>query len=154
MFTNPIQLLLLSWLFIIPVKETGEVVAVKDGDTIEVLLNGKAQRIRLGHIDCPEKNQPFGAKAKSYTATKCFGQTVTVLHTRQYDRNKRLIAEIILGNGDTLNRELVKAGLAWHYKKYSTDTVYTGQEQAARAAKKGLWADHAPVAPWQWRKRR
>lgn len=154
MFTNPIQLLLLSWLFIIPVKETGEVVAVKDGDTIEVLLNGKAQRIRLGHIDCPEKNQPFGAKAKSYTATKCFGQTVTVLHTRQYDRNKRLIAEIILGNGDTLNRELVKAGLAWHYKKYSTDTVYAGQEQAARAAKKGLWADHAPVAPWQWRKRR
>lgn len=154
MFTNPIQLLLLSWLFIIPVKETGEVVAVKDGDTIEVLLNGKAQRIRLGHIDCPEKNQPFGAKAKSYTATKCFGQTVTVLHTRQYDRNKRLIAEIILGNGDTLNRELVKAGLAWHYKKYSTDTVYAGQEQAARAAKKGLWADQAPVAPWQWRKRR
>lgn len=154
MFTNPIQLLLLSWIFIIPVKETGKVVAVKDGDTIEVLLNGKAQRIRLGHIDCPEKNQPFGAKAKSYTATKCFGQTVTVLHTRQYDRNKRLIAEIILGNGDTLNRELVKAGLAWHYKKYSTDTVYAGQEQAARAAKKGLWADHAPVAPWQWRKRR
>jgi endonuclease YncB( thermonuclease family) len=154
MFTNPIQLLLLSWLFIIQVKETGKVVAVKDGDTIEVLLNGKAQRIRLGHIDCPEKNQPFGAKAKSYTATKCFGQTVTVLHTRQYDRNKRLIAEIILGNGDTLNRELVKAGLAWHYKKYSTDTVYAGQEQAARAAKKGLWADHAPVAPWQWRKRR
>lgn len=154
MFIHPFHLILFTWLFLIPVKETGKVVAVKDGDTVEVLLNGKAQRIRLEHIDCPEKNQPYGAKAKSFTSANCFGQTVTVLHTRHYDRNKRLIAEIILGNGDTLNRELVKAGLAWHYKKYSTDEVYAVLELAARAAKKGLWTDQAPVAPWQWRSKR
>jgi micrococcal nuclease len=33
---------------------TGEVVGVLDGDTIEVLHNGKAQRVRLCGIDCPE----------------------------------------------------------------------------------------------------
>lgn len=154
MLTYLLKLILLTWLYLFPVKETGKVVTVKDGDTIDVLLNGKAQRIRLGHIDCPEKNQPYGAKAKSFTSANCFGQTVTILHTRQYDRNKRLIAEIILANGDTLNRELVKAGLAWHYKKYSTDTVYARWEQTARSAKKGLWSEPAPVAPWQWRSRR
>ena len=153
MSSQSFQWLLLLPLFLLPIKETGKVIAVKDGDTIDVLLNGKTQRIRLGHIDCPEKNQPFGAKAKSYTSAKCFGQTVTILHTRQYDRNKRLIAEIILTTGDTLNRELVKAGLAWHYKQYSDDTTYNMLERSARFAKKGLWSEKEPVAPWLWRKK-
>ncbi len=154
MLNYPIQLLLFTWLFLLPIKETGKVIAVKDGDTIDVLLNGKAQRIRLGHIDCPEKNQPYGAKAKSYTSANSFGKTVTVLHTRQYDRNKRLIAEILFTNGDTLNRELVKAGLAWHYKKYSADSTYSLLENRARVTRKGLWIEKEPVAPWLWRNRK
>lgn len=154
MLTYPIQLLFFSWLFLFPVKETGKVIAVKDGDTIEVLLNGKVQRVRFGHIDCPEKNQPFGTKAKVYTSDKCFGKAITLLHFGQYDRNKRLIAEVILLNGDTLNRELVKAGLAWHYKKYSADSMYSLLENKARLTKKGLWVEKEPVAPWLWRNRK
>ena len=141
------------WLLVQPITETAKVISIKDGDTIEVLLNGKPQRIRLAHIDCPEKNQPFGTKAKSFTSASCFGQLVTLSHTRQYDRNKRLIAEVILPNRDTLNRELVKAGLAWHYKKYSTDSAYSLLEKEARLAKKGLWVEREAVAPWLWRKR-
>ncbi len=142
------------WLLNQPVSQTANVISIKDGDTIEVLLNGKAQRIRLGHIDCPEKNQPFGTKAKQFTSAKCFGQLITLSHTRQYDRNKRLIADVILSNGDTLNRELAKAGLAWHYKKYSADSSYSLLENRARMAKRGLWVEKEPVAPWLWRKRK
>ena len=152
MLTYLIQLLLFTWLFLIPVKETGKVIAIKDGDTIEVLLNGKAQRVRFAHVDCPEKNQPYGTQAKAFTSEKCFGKLVTLLHTGEYDRNKRLIAEVLLLNGDTLNRELVKAGLAWHYKKYSADSTYSLLENRARMAKKGLWVEKEPVAPWLWRK--
>ncbi len=141
------------WLVILPLTETVKVISIKDGDTIEVLLNGKAQRIRLAHIDCPEKNQPFGTKAKLFTSTKCYGKMVTLMHNRQYDRNKRLIAEVLLPNGDTLNRELMRAGLAWHYKKYSADAVYSFLEQEARNAKKGLWGEKGAVAPWNWRSR-
>jgi endonuclease YncB( thermonuclease family) len=43
---------------------TGPVVSVLDGDTIEVLHNGNAKRIRLNAIDCPEKGQAFGKRAK------------------------------------------------------------------------------------------
>ena len=153
MLTYLIQLLLFTWLFLIPVKETGKVIAIKDGDTIEVLLNGKAQRVRFAHVDCPEKNQPYGTQAKAFTSEKCFGKLVTLLHTGEYDRNKRLIAEVIIPNGDTLNRELVKAGLAWHYKKYSADSTYSLLEKRARMAKKGLWVEKEPLAPWLWRKR-
>ena len=43
---------------------TGLVVSVLDGDTIEVLHNRHAERIRLSGIDCPEKGQAFGKRAK------------------------------------------------------------------------------------------
>ena len=44
---------------------TGKVVGVTDGDTITVLAEGNKQhRVRLQHIDCPERHQPFWAKAK------------------------------------------------------------------------------------------
>lgn len=43
---------------------TGPVVSVLDGDTIEVLHNNRAERIRLNGIDCPEKGQAYGKRAK------------------------------------------------------------------------------------------
>lgn len=135
------------------ITESGKVVAVKDGDTIEVMLNGKAQRVRLAHIDCPEKNQPYGTKARQFTSDACFGQIVSLVHNKEYDRNKRLIAEVITAAGKNLNKELVKAGLAWHFKKYSTDSIYANLESAARKTKNGLWNDPYPVAPWNWRRR-
>ena len=46
------------------VRPTGPVVSVLDGDTIEVLHNHHAERIRLSGIDCPEKGQAYGNRAK------------------------------------------------------------------------------------------
>ncbi|HJS83439.1 MAG TPA: thermonuclease family protein [Nitrososphaera sp.] len=57
---------------------TGEVASVLDGDTIEVLHNGKAQRDRLFGIDCPEKGQPFGNNAKQATSELVFAQNVAL----------------------------------------------------------------------------
>jgi endonuclease YncB( thermonuclease family) len=131
--------------------DQGKVVAVKDGDTIEILANGKTITIRFAHIDCPEKKQPFGTKAKSFTSEHCFGQTVKVIHKNEYDRYKRLIAEIINEKGENVNQELVKAGLAWHFKKYSADTLYENLEIQARLQKTGVWSEDKPIAPWDWR---
>lgn len=39
-----------------------------NGDTIEVLHNGKAQSIRLHGIDCPEQGQPYGNTARQATS--------------------------------------------------------------------------------------
>ncbi len=46
---------------------TSRVVGVSDGDTITVLSKGKPVRIRLHGIDCPEKRQAFGKRAKQFT---------------------------------------------------------------------------------------
>jgi endonuclease YncB( thermonuclease family) len=133
---------------------TGKVIAVKDGDTIKMLYDGKPLTIRFAHIDCPEikKGQPFGQAAKKFTSDLCFGQNVTVITEGKYDRYKRLIAVIINEKGENVNKELVKAGLAWHFKKYSSDTSYDKLELTARERKIGLWADDNPTPPWDWRK--
>jgi micrococcal nuclease len=135
------------------IEITGKVISVKDGDTIKILYNGKALTIRLAHVDCPEKKQPFGAAAKKFTSSKCYGQTVTVQHENKYDRNKRLIGVVINAKGENINTALVKTGLAWHFKKYSTQKEYAALENTARQNKTGLWADKNPVAPWEWRNR-
>ena len=129
---------------------TGKVVGVIDGDTIDVLHNGQSERIRLNGIDCPEKGQAFGKKAKQFTSEMVFGKDVTVQSYR-LDRYGRTIADILLADATNLNRELVKAGLAWRYVKYSKDEMLSQLEADARDAKRGLWVDTDPMPPWEYR---
>src|SRR5438445_4516950 len=63
---------------------SGRVVGLTDGDTIKVLHNGRAERIRLNGIDFQEKGQQFGTKAKQFTSEMVFGKTVTV-HVKNTD---------------------------------------------------------------------
>lgn len=60
---------------------TGQVVSVIDGDTIEVPHNQNPERIRLSGIDCPEKGQTYGKRAKQATSDLVFGKDVTIGHT-------------------------------------------------------------------------
>lgn len=136
---------------IAPQSFSGKVVSVKDGDTIEVLYDGKAVRIRLAHIDCPEKGQPFGNNAKQFASDQCFAMVVRVEQTDDPDRYGRLIAEVFQDDR-CLNKELVKAGLAWHFLKYSSDAEYARLEREARSGQTGLWSDPRRIAPWDWRK--
>jgi endonuclease YncB( thermonuclease family) len=146
--------LLLSFYLVSPVLAdfTGRVVGVSDGETIKVMHNGRAEKIQLYGIDCPEKAQPFGSKAKQFTSEMVFGKVVRV-EVKDFDRYGRTVEDEILPNGRVLNRELVAAGLAWWYRQYSQDATLGQLEVDARAARRGLWADLAPVPPWCWRMR-
>ncbi len=125
-------------------------VGVSDGDTITVLHNGKGERIRLHGIDCPEKRQAFGNRAKQFTYNLVFAKTVSVQFVDR-DRYGRTVGVVLLPDGRSLNRELVKAGFAWWYRRYAPeDDTLKQLEQEARQAKRGLWADPHPVPPWQW----
>lgn len=134
-----------------PTSFSGKVVGVTDGDTINVMHDGKAEKIRLNGIDCPESHQDFGNKAKQFASGLVFGKVVTV-EVKDIDKYGRTVGEVLLSDGRSLNRELVKAGYAWWYKKYSNDNSLGGLEIEARNAKRGLWADPKPIAPWDFRK--
>jgi Staphylococcal nuclease homologue len=82
---------------------TGRVVGISDGDTISVLHGGRAEKIRLNGIDCPEKLQAFGQRAKQFTSKLVFGKEVTV-NTFGHCKYRRTIGEVILPDGRMLNR--------------------------------------------------
>ena len=127
------------------------VVGVSDGDTITVRC-GEAQplRVRLAGIDCPEKRQAFGKKAKARTAELAMKQDVDLKDLGK-DRYGRTLGEIKLPDGRMLNHLLVAEGLAWHYTKYSKDATLARLEDAAKKGRLGLWAEKATVAPWTFR---
>jgi micrococcal nuclease len=135
----------------IPNTFQGLVIGVKDGDTIEVYYNGEAQTVRLLGVDCPEKKQAFGTRAKLFTSAMCFGKTVTVESNSKLDRYQRILGTVFV-DSKNLNAELVKAGMAWHYKHYSNDKNLSDLEEEAKQSKAGLWVDEEPIAPWEYRK--
>ena len=57
---------------------TGKVVGVTDGDTITVLHDGVGEKIRLAGIDCPERGQAYGTRAKQFLSALVFRKTVRV----------------------------------------------------------------------------
>lgn len=129
----------------------GKVVRISDGDTIGVLYGGKEVRVRLWGIDAPESGQPYGRAAKKLASELCFGQTVTV-DVRDTDRYGRAVALVRLADGRILNHELVAHGLAWWFRRYAPgNETLERLERGARASRRGLWADDAPVAPWEYR---
>lgn len=131
---------------------TGTVVAVKDGDTIVVLLPDNTQKIlRLAEVDCPESGQPFGKIAKQFTSSQVFGKEVD-FWTTDTDRYGRTIAKVFYGDGQYLSAEIIRAGFGWWYYWYSTDKRLQELERKARAEGVGLWQDPKAVAPWDWRK--
>lgn len=126
------------------------VVGVTDGDTIIVLRDLATVKVRLNGIDCPERAQPFGSRAKLFTSETAFGRTVTV-KPKSRDRYGRIVADVLLPDGRVLNRELVAAGLAWHYTRYSKDPELVRLERQARETRVGIWSDGRAVAPWEHR---
>jgi endonuclease YncB( thermonuclease family) len=135
----------------------GRVVGVADGDTITVLDSTRTQhRIRLQGIDAPEGRQAFGNVSKRALSDMVHGKDVVIEYHNQ-DRYGRILGIVLIGGRD-VNLEMVRAGMAWHYKQYQRDQTpanriaYAQAEIDARAAGKGLWRDANPTAPWDFRR--
>lgn len=128
----------------------GTVTGITDGDTVTLLWHNQTYRIRLNGIDCPERGQAYWKAAKEFIAHLIFSKSVSV-HVVDIDRYGRYVGDIYLGNL-YINAEIVRAGYAWHYKKYSDDSELARCEIEARKKRKGLWQDAHPIPPWEFRR--
>ena len=135
----------------------GKVVGISDGDTIKVLDSNKTEhKIRLMGIDAPEKKQDYGNESKKALSNYIYQKEVTVEYKKQ-DRYKRKVGKIILGNQD-ICLQMIKDGMAWHYKDYEKEQsktdrdLYSQAELKARQAKIGLWQDSKAIEPSYFRK--
>lgn len=125
---------------------------VVDGDTLD--LGGV--RVRLYGIDAPESSQTCtdargqtyrcGAEAANRLAA-FLGQRTVSCEVHDTDRYGRKVAVCSVG-GQSVNEWLVGNGLAVAYVEYSRE--YVAAEQAARAAKMGIWAGTFQM-PWEFR---
>lgn len=136
----------------------GKVVGIVDGDTIDVLDSDRnTHRVRLAGIDAPERRQAFGARSTQNLAALVRGSAVRV-EWYKLDDWQRLVGKV-LKNDQDICLEQVRAGFAWHFKRYEDEQseedrrIYDAAEKDARSAKKGLWKDLIPVEPWLYRNR-
>jgi micrococcal nuclease len=128
-----------------------KVIGIVDGDTYDVLKNNETIRIRVNAIDAPEKGMPFYRVSKEYLSSLCFGKFVK-LDIVKKDQHDRFVARAILPDGIDIPTEMIKAGMAWHFKEFSSDETLSELENTARQNKIGLWKDGHPIEPWKIRK--
>ena len=130
---------------------TGRVTRVADGDTLTILDAANAQhKIRFHGIDAPEKSQAFGQKSKLHLSSLVFGKDVRVKY-KSRDKYGRILGTIYV-DGLDINLEMLRAGLAWHYKRFDSTPAYAAAEMEARQNRLGLWQDKNPINPYDFRK--
>lgn len=145
----------------------GTVVGLADGDTITVLdASKKTHKVRLVGIDAPERRQPFGTRSREHLSELVFQREVEV-HWSKKDRYQRILGKVMVADPACTERRCplidvnlrqIEAGLAWWYRRYAHEqapkdrTRYEEAERLSREAKRGLWAEADPVAPWSWRR--
>ena len=95
-----------------------KVVGISDGDTFTGLNRDNLQlKFRIHGIDAPEKKQAFETKAREHLGSLIFKQNVTV-DVNDRDRWGRYIARVATEDGKDVGKEMIQAGLAWHYKHF------------------------------------
>lgn len=136
---------------------------VIDGDTYEGRLDNGGNPgvnpwmlqltkivVRISGIDAPERGQWYGDVATLHLQWLISGKAVG-LKLKQKDSYGRWIATVYL-NGADISEEMLKEGLAWHYKEHDSNPRYAQLEAEAKQAGLGLWSDDQAVPPWEWRR--
>lgn len=128
----------------------GKVIKIADGDTFTLIFdNGFDVRVRLNGIDSPEKKQAFSKRAKQTLSDLIYDKEVKVYYESK-DRYGRVLGDVFIDDLN-INQEMVRRGMAWHFKRYSDDETLVQLEIEARKNKTGLWADPNAVAPWEFK---
>lgn len=139
----------LSWLKKYPLVKVDK---INDGDTFEVILDGKMERIRLLGINTPEIEGP-------YRHQECFGPEASQRGKRLLTNRKvylikdpsvpnrgkygRLLRYAVREDGLFYNAEMVWEGYAFEYsprgQHFNYEDFFKKLQSQARQAKRGLW---------------
>lgn len=128
------------------------VIRITDGDTFTGLTRDNIEiRFRIHGIDAPERKQAFSSKSQQKLSELIYGKHVGIkVHTKQ-DRYGRPVVYVYTKEGLDVGAEMIKSGMAWHFKKYDNSKYYSQLEDKARSNKIGLWFDDSPIPPWSFR---
>ena len=127
---------------------TGTCKRVLDGDTL-LLTNGTT--VQIWGIDAPEKGQDYADKARAQLEKLTKGRKLTI-EVKDTDQYGRVVGKVKAGNRDVAH-SMVRTGMAWHDEYNAPDAEGLNKSMyGARKKRRGLWADAAPVRPYDFRK--
>ncbi|MDH2917002.1 MAG: thermonuclease family protein [Gallionella sp.] len=127
-----------------------KVIMVMDGDTVMVLKGKQKIKVRMVHIDAPEKDQAFGKQSRE-SLQEMVGKKTVRIDSQAVDQYGRVIGMISV-DGVNVNQEQIKRGMAWENTHFHSDKRYLAMQAEAQQSRHGLWAQTDPEAPWSWRK--
>lgn len=124
-----------------------QVSKVVDWDTINIILNGKKQSVRLIWVDAPESNttrygyeECFGDEANYFLTSLLWNQKVSLLYDEtqwKYDKYDRLLAYIIL-NGQNVNKMIIERWYGFEYT-YNEPYIFQTEFKSAEKQAKENW---------------
>lgn len=127
-----------------------KVIGIIDGDTYDILKNNTSERIRIDGIDAPEKGMPFYKVSKKHLSNLIFSKFITIEFIEK-DKYGRWVGRGFIDKLD-ISAEMIRAGMAWHFKKYSDSEILSDLEIEAKNRKLGIWSNPNPLTPWEVRK--
>jgi endonuclease YncB( thermonuclease family) len=134
---------------------SGQVVRVFDGDSFVMRMRDATElEVRLFGIDAPERNQPWSRRSREALHRLVRGHRLHLepVTTDPYGRTVAVVRRV--SDGLDVNREMIRQGDAWVYRRYTDDAELIRLEEEARSAARGLWSlpNNERVPPWQWRR--
>jgi len=120
-----------------------KVTAVIDGDTADIIINGKTERLRFSGINTPEKGECYYLEAKNKLKELILNKEIYIQQDITDRGNYGRLLRYIYLDDLLINEHLVEEGYAKVYDKYKNDTSKYYQlkrvEAEAIRLNKGLW---------------
>lgn len=132
----------------------GTVTHVVDGDTLDVRIGSKTERVRLIGIDTPERGDCYASSATAAATRLAYGQRVVLRGdptqaTR--DRYGRLLAYVWLPHGKDLGHQMIVGGFAkvyvYNQRDFQRVAAYRAAEATGRRLGRSVWRCDTTTAP-------
>lgn len=132
----------------------GVVTQVVEGDYLKVKQeeSGKTYNVRLYGVDSPALKQRYGVAAREEAKKLVEGKSVSIDEI-QVDKKGASLAVVHINDQYSLQAFLVGSGMAWVHDdqcKHILCSKWQAMQTQAQTARRGLWQDNNPVAPWKY----
>lgn len=124
---------------------------VRDGDSVDLVLEGNQEECRILYIDAPEYSQEYGPEAAENLRKLILFEWLDY-KVKGEDRFGRKLVEL-QWRGQSLDSLILTKGWAWYYAPKDEKPSLKKYQDIAQKEKRGLWACTEPIAPWDFRKK-
>lgn len=132
-------------------KQHAVAISVFDGDSATLRVSGSDNKltVRLYGIDAPELQQDYGKTASARLRELILQKPIEIV-SKGLDNKKRPLV-VIYCNGQDINLEMLREGMAWHYDRFDHTPEYEAAHAEAKEHKRGLWINDNAIHPEDFR---